>query len=590
MTHPPGDSWDGKAHMPAGAPSLAGQIAKASLILTAITVACKLMGGVEKFLLPFVYGAEKADRFQAELYLAMAVLAVMFYDIMRYSIIPALMPALVRVREKLGEERSVRLAGLFANTLALIVAPILIVGALFPDGANSMLFVRKDLVPAGLTPVAAAEAAARIEAEYARDIALARTIFRIMVPAGLLLVLGGVAYCLLQSRKRFAESALGDLAYKVCSLLPLLAVVAAAWLGGAGGKEWALKSGVYYIALGVLLGSAGLLAIQLFALRRDLPAYRLVVDLGDKDFRGVWREAAWPLLYAVLFVGARRILDIYFGSEFNARFGDRGYYMGLEFSYRIVEAPFRFLVEPLGYALFPFLVAQHASGDRGGFVRTLDGGLRAMVLILLPLSALLFMLRWQVAALLLPGTPEMISVPLAFYAMGAFGFGIELLLTRAVFATDDTRTPALLELAAMALHVGIVLATRDTSLAHGSVGLGFAVSRTAKAAAMAAVLAARTRGAGADWSGWIPFLARAITACAISCSAAWVCLWALDAAGFGLGTGAASVARKYALVRGAVAGAAGGATYLALLWMMKVRELRGLPAILRGGKGEQTVS
>ncbi|MCX7806261.1 MAG: hypothetical protein N3A38_13895, partial [Planctomycetota bacterium] len=536
MSEIAGDSGSGKAGRTAGTGSLAGQIVKASLIITAITVACKLMGGVEKFLLPFVYGAEKADRFQAELYLAMAVLAVMFYDIMRYSIIPVLMPALVRVRERMGEERSVRLAGFFANALALIVAPLLIAGALYPDGVNSLLFVHKDIAPAGPAEGAAAEAAARIEAEYARDMVLARAMFRIMVPAGLFLVLGGVAYCLLQSSRRFAESALGDLAYKVCSLLPLLAVVAAAWLGGSGGREWALRSGIYWIAMGVLLGAAGLLAIQLFALRRDLPAYRFAIDLKDGDFRAVWREAAWPLLYAVLFVGARRVLDIYFGGEFNARFGDRGYYMGLEFSYRIVEAPFRFLVEPLGYALFPFLVAQHASGDRAGFVRTLSGGLRVMVLILLPLSALMFMLRGQAASLLLPGTPGMISVPLAFYALGAFGFGIELLLTRAVFATDDARTPALLELAAIALHVGIVLSAGKTSLAHGSVGLGFAVSRTAKAAAMAAVLAARTRGAGAEWGGWAAFLARVVPACAVSCLTAWACLWALDAAGLGPGT------------------------------------------------------
>ena len=81
----------------------------------------------------------------------------------------------------------------------------------------------------------------------------------------------------------------------------------------------------------LLLGAAGLLAIQLFALRGDRTSYRMKIDAGDEEFRRVWREAAWPLLYAILFIGARRVLDIYFGGTFNAKFHDRGYYMGLEF-------------------------------------------------------------------------------------------------------------------------------------------------------------------------------------------------------------------------------------------------------------------
>lgn len=565
------------ARPPGESSSVAGQIAKASLAITVIILLCKLMGGVEKFLLLFIYKDSKADRFQMDLYLAVAVLVVLFYDIMRYSIIPALLPALVRVRDEGGEERSVQLAGSFANVLALAIVPVLALAAFFP-GALSWIFVRPS------------------SADYAQETVLFRDIFRIMLPAGIFLVLGGVTYCLLQSRKRFAASAFGDLAYKIFGLIPLLAVIGLVALGGPARREWALRHGIYYIAIGVCVGALGLLLIQLLALWRDRGAYRFRIDHRDPAFRGVWREAAWPLLYALLFLGARRVLDIYFGFSFNEANNDRGYYTGLELSYRLVEVPFRFLVEPLAYALFPFLVAQRVASDWKGFSKTLDGGLRSMFLILLPISAFLFLLRGPVVAILVPDDPavaRLVTLPLTFYALAVVGFGIELLLTRAVFATGDSKSPALLEIVALAVYLGTILAFRDTSIQHGSVGLGFALSRTVKALLMAVVLW-RSR-ARPDLPSWVEFVAKAGAAVLAGCVAVWLCRRLGSGAGEWIsahvsGKLGAVLAkpRNAALVLSGVASGVGVCVYAALLLALRVAEFRDLLAKLRRRRGPAT--
>lgn len=589
--HPPSPAPGG------GLASVGGRVARASLVITAIILLCKAMGGVEKFLLFLIYKKDSAERFQMDLYLALAVLAVLFYDIMRYSIIPALMPVLERVRERSGEAGAARLAGSFLNLLALAAVPVLVLAALFPRALIG-LFVHREVAAAG---AGAAELAA-IQETYARETALGSSLLRLMLPAGFFLVTGGVAYCLLQSRRRFAASALGDLAYKVFALLPLVALAAMVKTGGGRWQPWAIEKGIYYVAAGVSLGALGLLLIQLLALRADRSSYHLRIEHRDPAFREVWRAAAWPLLYAVLFLGARRVLDIYFGFSFNYRFHDRGYYTGLELSYRLIEFPFRFLVEPLGYAMFPFLVAQWAGGDRPGFARTLDGSLRTMALILLPVSAVVAVLHAPIADFLAaltknPQAVDFIRLPLTFYGLAVFGFGMELLLTRAVFAMGEKRAPALLELGALAVYLAVILSCRDTGLRHGAVALGFAVSRTAKALAMAAVLA--WRNSDLNLRAWGPFLARAGL---LACGAASAAMYGLARALHGPG-GALHGALvrpflgilekklpKLAPTAGAalelgLAAAGGLAVYVGLLWLLRVKELRELPAMLRRRRG-----
>ncbi len=561
----------------AASSSVAGKIAKASLAITGIIFLCKILGAAEKFLLGALYAQ---DRFQIDIFLALAVLAVLFYDIMRYAIIPALLPTLVKVDQHEGEAHALALASSFANGLLLAALPLLALSLLYPEGLIK-LFVHKDV----LSPGAAAEVVAKAGEKYARELELGKSILRIMTPAGLLLVWGGVLYCVLHSRKRFAISAFGDFAYKLLGLLPLVAMLLLANVGGQ--REWVLKNGVYLIALGVSAGAFGLFGIQSLALMKSWKHYRFQLDFKNSAFKDVLRTAAWPLLYAVLFIGARRILDIYFGFGFGYAYHDRGFYTGLELSYRLVEFPFRFLVEPLAYAIFPFLVAQREAGDFKGFSETLDGGLRSAVLVLAPMSILLFLLRVPVAGIIQPKNPELaagvmqhghqlmdlISWPLAFYSLGILGFGLELLLTRAVFALGDQRSPALLEVLALAIYLTVVLSFRGSSLMHASVALAFVTSRSTKAVAMFFVLSRRSTTF--DLEAWGRFAFRIVVASVATGVITW--LVAKGAAGIKEG-------RIGFILQLGAGGVAGSVVYLASIWLMQVPELNDLLKLIRKKK------
>lgn len=85
----------------------------------------------------------------------------------------------------------------------------------------------------------------------------------------------------------------------------------------------------------------------------------------------------------------------------------------------------------------------------------------------------------------------MLAGGLIGFAPGLIGFGIFLLLTRAFYALQDTRTPALVNvvatsLAALAMIVGIQLVSDE--LRVGAMSLGFSLGQTFGAAVLAVLL------------------------------------------------------------------------------------------------------
>lgn len=450
------------------------RIFTSTLSVSAILLACKAFGYVEKASLGALYG--DAGRFQMDVFLATAVLVVLFYDILRYSLIPALIPALERARLEEGEHTEWRIASTFINVLVPLLFLGVIAGILFPERIV-VLFNRESAGVAGGSAI------------YQDRLRLSALVLRIMLSGGVFLIVGSIAYAMLNSRRHFAAAALGDLTFKAIAFLPLAALLILKALGPPW-DERVLTSGLRLLASGVAAACAGLFLVQLVPLRDQLRLYRLSVDLRDPAVRGVVGSAALPFVYACFFWGARRVFDIYFGFWFVEQTGSYGYYSGLEFSYRLCEFPFRIVIEPLGYVVFPFLTALAVAGKRDELSVAVMTAIRAVILLLVPAAVALFLLRGPVVAALFrfgafgPEMQRLATLPLGFYALGMVGFGVELILARVYFSMGEAKWPALLEIAAFLVYLLTVLMLRHSGLQHGCIALGFALARTAKALAL----------------------------------------------------------------------------------------------------------
>ena len=133
----------------------------------------------------------------------------------------------------------------------------------------------------------------------------------------------------------------------------------------------------------------------------------------------------------------------------------------LYYSDRLVEFPLSVFAIALSTVILPSLSRSHANNSSAEFSRTLDWGLRLVLLIGIPSTIGLFMLaRPMIATLFQYGDFSaadvgMAGMSLMAYAVGLPGFMLVRVLAPAFYSRKDTRTPV--RIAVLALFTNMVL-------------------------------------------------------------------------------------------------------------------------------------
>jgi len=119
------------------------------------------------------------------------------------------------------------------------------------------------------------------------------------------------------------------------------------------------------------------------------------------------------------------------------------------------------LAVPFSTAVFPALSVSFSKGEKEEFLKQLFLSSRLLLFLIIPASALLFILRAQVVRIIL-GTGEfgwadtiLTSACLALFALSLFAYGLVLLLSKAFYALQNTKTPALISLIVVGLNIGL---------------------------------------------------------------------------------------------------------------------------------------
>ena len=318
------------------------------------------------------------------------------------------------------------------------------------------------------------------------------------------------------------------------------------------------------LALGTTAGVVGMTLALFPALRAT--GFRL-------SWRGGWRHEAviriarlarWVLVYVAANQVGYLVVILLAG-------GIKGGYTAYAAAFILFQLPHAIFAVSIFTALLPAMSARWAEGDIAGFRSHLTQGIRATAAIVLPAALGYLVLARPIVRLLLehgvvtPSSGRLVADLLVAFAVGLFPFSAFQLLLRAYYAMQDTRTPALVNLLALAVNVVADLVFYFAfDLGVQGLALGHAASYFVGSLALMALI--RRRLGGLEGRRLFEGIGRTAVASVATAAAAWIVARLLGEA---LGT--ATLGAQAVQVLGAVT--AGLAVYLAAATTLRIEEV-----------------
>ncbi|HJW91400.1 MAG TPA: murein biosynthesis integral membrane protein MurJ [Anaerolineales bacterium] len=282
-------------------------------------------------------------------------------------------------------------------------------------------------------------------------------------------------------------------------LLPALAPTMY-WLGMIFGVlALAPRWGIHGLAWGAVLGAGLHLGVQLPALGRIGGRYFATLGLRSKPVRQVARLMA-PRLFGVGIVQLNFLVNTMLASA-----QPQGSLTALQIAWAVMTMPQVIIAQAIAIAALPTFSAQVARGRPEEMRASLAATLRGVILLSLPASLGLVLLRQPVVALLFQRgefdahSTDLVAWALLWYSAGLVGHALVEVLSRAFYAMQDTRTPVVIGAAAMSLNlvfsVGFsALFNRLGWFPHGGLALGNSLATALETIGLLFLMRARLKG------------------------------------------------------------------------------------------------
>lgn len=274
--------------------------------------------------------------------------------------------------------------------------------------------------------------------------------------------------------------------------------------------------GVQGVAIGVVVGAIGFLAVQIPGLVQSGMRYRLSLSPST---RGVGEVAR--------LLGPRLIGQAAFQLNFIAvtnlawRTGEQSV-SALNYAWQLLMLPHGVLALSVSTVILPTLSRLWQHHDLTGFRLTLLGAIKPLLFLSMPAAVLLFAFRTSIVQTLFqtgafsPESTALVAAPLAFLAAGLVSYALVEALTRAFYAMHDTKTPVMAGISIVLINVAVGYALLG-SLGYLGLALALSLSTTVEAVILAAVLYRRLGRFGVRDHTW---LARLIATTAVTAIAA----------------------------------------------------------------------
>jgi putative peptidoglycan lipid II flippase len=460
-------------------------IARSSLIIAVFFALDKGLGLVRQVLIARQFGLTyQIDVFNAANNIPDLLSALISGGALGVALIPILSDYLTNR----GRPEAARLFARIVNLAFIVTATLSVLIAVFADP-----LVRYVIVP-GFSP---------------EQQTLTIELMRLDLIAILIFSISGLCMAGLQANQHFLLPAMAPGLYNIGQIIGVAMFAASTPLRIGPLSLPAFGLGVHGLVYGVILGALLHLAIQLPGLWRF--GFRWTPSLGLRD-EGV-RRVLWlmgPRLATMFF------LQLFFIIRDNqaSRLGE-GMVTALNYGWFIMQVPETLIGTAAAIALLPTLAEEFAAGSEAGYKATLNGAVRTLLALTLPVTAILWaglrplvqgVFRFDAAA------TDLVVLASRAYLLGLAGHSLLEIAARSFYARQDARTP----LIAAAINAGayVVLALALTpALGISGIALATTLAFTGEALLLLYLLERRSPGV-ADLGGtlWRALLGAAVGA------------------------------------------------------------------------------
>jgi putative peptidoglycan lipid II flippase len=390
-------------------------IALAGLVVVAGVVLSRVLGWVRTSVFLAEYGGHSAnlDAFLA----AFRIPDTLFQLVAAGAVGSALVPVVSALLAKGEDVRARRVVATIANLMILALIPLAVL----------VWFAAPAIMPV-IAPTNGDAAKLALEIDLTRW----------MLLSPILLALSAAMTAGLNASGIFGAPAMAPNVYNIAIIFCAIALTP--------------TLGIDALAVGVILGAAGHVATQAYAVRRN-GLYSLVLDVRDPAVR----ETLLLMAPRALGLGATQIVflvNTYFALQLGD--GPNTIYFG---AFTALQIPVGLIGVPLGIVLLPPLSQAIARGDKERFSRLVDQSLRLLLYIVVPLTGVMLVLATPSIALLyrrgaftLADSATMTPV-FAVFLLGLIAHVLISLLAPIFYAGKDTRTPVTAALVAVAVDV-----------------------------------------------------------------------------------------------------------------------------------------
>lgn len=273
------------------------------------------------------------------------------------------------------------------------------------------------------------------------EINLGSNLMRIMLASQILLVAGSLSTSILQSFKYFVIPALAPVFYNIGMI--------------AGIVFLSSKIGIYGPAAGVVIGSALHFMIQIPLLRKSGFKFSLTLNLKDKDFRKMFALVP-PRITSVLISNLIQTINNSLAILVSAPS-----VIFLKFADQLQTFPVSLFGISMASASLPTLSAQASPNEKDKFKETFLTSFHQMIYLVMPLSAILLILRIPAIRLVygVSNFPWEATIrtaqTLAFFSISIFAQSANYLITRAFYALKDTATPVAVNIVTALINISL---------------------------------------------------------------------------------------------------------------------------------------
>jgi len=393
------------------------QIARAAGTVMIAIIFGQIMGLVRGIIVANIFGASpELDAF----YAANRVSETLFLLVAGGALGSAFIPSFTGLLAKNDTGSAWQLASSLANAVTLTL--ILLAGVLAYFAPQ---VVRYFLAPGFSTDL--------------ELFSLATQLLRIQLISSVLFGLGGLIVGILNAHQIFMIPALTPAMYQIGIIF--------------GAVFLTPHMGVHGLAWGVVIGAGLYVLVQIPILVKQRGTYTPTFGFKDANTRHVILLMG-PRLIGVAVVQLNFWVNTWLASQM-----DEGSVTGLYYGFALMLMAQAAIAQSVAIAAMPTFSAQHALNKIDDMRSSLAASLRGILLMSLPASIGLMILREPLISFLYQRGEfdaqdvQIVSWSLLWYAVGLVGHSIMEVLTRAFYAQHDTKTPVVIGTVAMGLNV-----------------------------------------------------------------------------------------------------------------------------------------